>query len=98
MTLYGTLALLSWLGFFASLIYSFIVHFNIIDAINRKHPPGEDLDLWTSWMGRGAVWRLGSLYRMYYPSGKLIRRYWLVEGAAILFFITSIVMLFHALR
>lgn len=78
MTLFGTLALICWIGFFASHLWGFTIQFKIVEAVNSKRRGEEQLDLFASrWRGFASS-QLWSLYRMYFPEGKLVRKYRLV--------------------
>jgi hypothetical protein len=96
MTLFGTLALLCWLAFFASILWGLTIHYKIVEAVNTKRPGEEPLDMMNV---RGSpAYKVWSLYRAYFPGGTLLRRYALVQTSAFVWFGLAAVFLVKAIR
>ena len=92
MSLYGTLALLSWLGSFGFVVWMLVLEYKIIEAVNLHRSADQRLDLFS------AKNRSFGVYRALYPSGKLVRKYYIANAGCIACFVIAIAFLAFAAR
>ena len=98
MNFFGALAVALWFAYFSCLMYSFILEWKIIQAINRMRPDEKPLDMFSYSLRWGRHWGIFRIYRSLYPSGNLVRAYWLTTTSGILFVIGFIVSLCFAFK
>jgi len=95
MTVAGVLALVFWIGYFSFLLYGLILERNIVEAVNQARPAEKPLSLFRIW---GDPWRVHRLYRAFYPSGDLLRKYWKAFGASGLCFAACVASCYYAVK
>jgi hypothetical protein len=98
MTLFGTLALLSWIAFFGSVLWGLTIQFKIVEAVNSKRPGEESLDMFSNLFRGITHYKVFSLYRAYFPEGKLLRKYWLITFVGVFWFGLAAAFLFQAIN
>ena len=74
----GTIALVCFLGFFSCQVWSLILHYKMIEAINSNRPPEEKLDIFGFFPHPLSFWKVCSIYRACCPGGGLVQFYWTV--------------------
>jgi hypothetical protein len=98
MTFAGIMVLICWLGFFSFGVYSYILHFKIVQVVNSRRAGADPLDLIRPRFGVNEFWSLFRMYRTYFPSGALLRRYWIANLGAILCFLAAVFFAYLALK
>jgi hypothetical protein len=98
MSLYGTLALICWLGFFALVMRGLVLFYSMVEALDRERAKEDPqyLTKWRSWWFSNTA--ALTLYRRYHPSGNLLRQYWLTQLAAMVCFALAVICLFRAVK
>ncbi len=96
MTLYGTLALLCFLGVIGCQLANLMIRHQIIEAINKARPGEEPLDFFGFFPRPMSDWQVFSIYRTCYPKGPLLVRYWLVTAGGILSFALTVFFAWRA--
>jgi|SRR5579863_8461051 len=96
MTPAGVLAIVLFFAYFSCLMYSFVVKWKIIQAINQSRPSEKPLDMFSFPFRPSWHWEIFRMYRSFYPSGNLTRRYWITTGLGFLFFAGLVLCIFSA--
>jgi hypothetical protein len=96
MSLNGMIALVCFLGFFSCQIWSLILHHKLIETINSKRPPEEQLDLFGFFPHPMSFWKVCSIYRALCPQGGLLRLFWIVTVAGNACMVAAAVFLFRS--
>jgi hypothetical protein len=69
------------------------IFIEMTEQVNRKRAPGQKLDLWL----RSSSWAVLSEYKSMYPSGNLLRFFFIAGGAVIVCWLGCVVLLFGVL-
>ena len=67
MNLFGALALICWLAFFASMLWSLTVQYEMIEAVNSQRSGEEPIGMFENPFPRITDYRIWSLYRACFP-------------------------------
>jgi len=88
-----------WLaGVFASMLWALTIHYKIVEAANSKRPGEEPIGMFNNPFRGITDYRVWSLYRAYFPEGKLLRKYWSITVCGWIWFALALTFLYQTLN